>query len=344
MYYVCKNTRVHLYVVCSPIVFNVHILHACTVHTYLHVHHPPPPYIYSIMFWTDDGNDPKIKRARMDGTLETTIFRQSGSFSNFIHPNDVAIDYNTDFLYFVEGVSGSLSVSTFNGNGRRSLISKDTDSSYIKKPRSLTIRHISEQYQDGDQRTEESIVFWSDPDLRVISRADIVTEGGSTANVRRSNLRWVLPKETEYVPYAVQFVSMHGHREGGERGCWLCTCICTIYVCSLLFLHSVSCLLPYLFYISHFVSCLSIVLPSTAIPISFLPSSLPPEITGLATGPCSPARGSCEYLCIPINATHRKCACPDDNTTTCREGIRTTAVVRIANVNFLMTPTVCAKY
>ena len=233
MYYVCKNTRVHLYVhvVCSPIVFNVHIFACmyctctCTYpHTYIHVHAPPPSHththICSIMFWTDYGNDPRIKRARMDGTLETTIFRRSGSFSNFIHPNDVAIDYNTDFLYFVEGVSGSLSVSTFNGNGRRSLISKDTDSSYIKKPRSLTIRHISEQYQDGDQRTEESFVFWSDPDLRVISRADIVTEGRSTANVRRSDLRRVLPKETEYVPYAVQFVSMHGHREGGERGGW----------------------------------------------------------------------------------------------------------------------------
>jgi len=229
MYYVCKNTRVHLYVVCSPVVFNVHIFACmyctCTYpHTYIHA--PPPSYICSIMFWTDYGNDPKIKRARMDGTLETTIFRRSGSFSNFIHPNDVAIDYNTDFLYFVEGVSGSLSVSTFNGNGRRSLISKDTDSSYIKKPRSLTIRHISEQYQDGDQRTEESIVFWSDPDLRKISRADIVTEGGSTANVRRSNLRRVLSRDTEYVPYAVQFVSMHGHREGGERGCWLCLSLC----------------------------------------------------------------------------------------------------------------------
>ena len=192
-------------------------IYTCTCpppHTHTHTH------ICSIMFWTDYGNDPRIKRARMDGTLETTIFRRSSSFSNFIHPNDVAIDYNTDFLYFVEGVSGSLSVSTFNGNGRRSLISKDTDSSYIKKPRSLTIRHISEQYQDGDQRTEESFVFWSDPDLRVISRADIVTEGRSTANVRRSDLRRVLPKETEYVPYAVQFVSMHGHREGGERGGW----------------------------------------------------------------------------------------------------------------------------
>ena len=54
-----------------------------------------------------------------------------------------------------------------------------------------------------------------------------------------------------------------------------------------------------------------------------LPLSLTPpmhaEVTGLTTGPCSPAIGLCEYLCPPINATCPKCACPDDSTTTCQE-------------------------
>ena len=37
MYYVCNNTRVHLYVVCSPIVFNVHIF-VLYMHMYIPTH------------------------------------------------------------------------------------------------------------------------------------------------------------------------------------------------------------------------------------------------------------------------------------------------------------------
>ena len=68
-----------------------------------------------------------------------------------------------------------------------------------------------EQYQDGNERMEDSITFWSGPDLRVTSTADVVTERGSTANVRRSNLRQMHSRKMECVLYTVQFVPVHGH-------------------------------------------------------------------------------------------------------------------------------------
>ena len=45
-------------------------------------------YMCRLMFWTDHGTVPSVKRANMDGTTVTTIVSQ-----NIIWPNGLAIDY-----------------------------------------------------------------------------------------------------------------------------------------------------------------------------------------------------------------------------------------------------------
>ena len=182
---------------------------------------------HSLMFWTDYGDPPTIERARMDGTGRATIVQRADMFQNLDHPNDIAIDFDTELLYFADGAAGIVAAVTFNGNGRvilnkfrdnPSLRRSQPVTNFIRKPKSLTLRHLSNANRDSDENTEQAELFWSDPEFHGISAVDLVTTGRRTGGIEHSNLRSVLPRTTDYKPMAVQFVSLQGHKPGGECG------------------------------------------------------------------------------------------------------------------------------
>ena len=165
----------------------------------------------------------------MDGSLRVPVITRGGPFPNLRHPNDVAIDLNTDMVYFSDSSAGIIGVATLSGNGGRVIVNKMSDNpqlrrsqpttDYIRKPRSLSIRHLASVHQDNDDDTEESELFWSDPDFNTISVTDLVTTGRRTMGIEKSRLRLLLSKATAYKTYAVQFVSRNGHKDGGEIDC-----------------------------------------------------------------------------------------------------------------------------
>ena len=122
-------------------------------------------------------------------------------------------------MYFSDGSRGLIGAVTISGNSGRVIVNRMVYTGYIRRPCSMAIRHLDDAHQD-DVDTEETEVFWTDPELRTISAANLVTRGGETEGIRKSNLRSVLSRATDYKPLAVQFVSSDGHRENGE-GVWV---------------------------------------------------------------------------------------------------------------------------
>lgn len=175
------------------------------------------------MFWVDYGQEPRIERAHMDGSERTTIVSRASPFSNLRYPNDVVIDFTTEFLYFIDGSAGFIGVVSFSGTGK---IVVPASEPYIRKPFSLTLRHLSEQYQDGDSETEEATLYWSDRNYYSFARTDIVTRNSRISGIEHMSLRGILPRSTQYPPYGVQFVSMSGHKEGGMYVIILHVCLC----------------------------------------------------------------------------------------------------------------------
>ena len=128
-------------------------------------------FVNSLMFWTDFGDEPKIEIARMDGSTRRPIIgRGSTPFQDFLHPNDVLIDLNTEFVYFCEGSAGIVGVTTLAGNSGQIILDKTVDNptlrrsqpvtSFIREPRSLSMRHLAPIHQDNDDNTEETELFW----------------------------------------------------------------------------------------------------------------------------------------------------------------------------------------
>ena len=180
------------------------------------------------MFWTDFGNNAKIMSARMDGSKNRSIVSaDSEKFSSLLYPNDVVIDLNTDIVYFCDGSAGIIGAVTLSGSGGKIIVNHLRDnpplrrsqptSSFIRKPRSLSIRHLAEAHQDGDDNTEQTELFWTDPEFNTLTATDLVTTGRTTSGIVKSNLRSLLPRTTKYKPFAVQFVSLNGHKVGGEQ-------------------------------------------------------------------------------------------------------------------------------
>ena len=210
---------------CTTYIIIVHSLYILLLTHVLHV--MLIDNLRSVMFWTDFGDTPEIKGARMDGTSPTSIIgRGTEPFSNLRYPNDIAIDFNTNLLYFCEGGSGIIGVTTLTGNNGRILVDKLEDNPhlrrsqpttrYVQQPRSLSLRHLAPAHRDDDFDTEETELFWADPDIRTITSTDLVTTGGAISSILKTPLRPVLTK-TGYNPLAVQFVSSSGHKPGGGQ-------------------------------------------------------------------------------------------------------------------------------
>lgn len=79
------------------------------------------------MYWSDYGEIPKIERAHMDGKFRTTIISQ-----NLTWPNGLAIDHDTNKIYWTDGGTKSISFSNLDGSDRRILIGKITSSLTIR--------------------------------------------------------------------------------------------------------------------------------------------------------------------------------------------------------------------
>lgn len=71
------------------------------------------------MFWSDWGVEAMIERANMDGTSRVII-----ASKKLIWPNGLAIDYDQNKLYFVDGGTKTLENMNFDGSSRKTIISK----------------------------------------------------------------------------------------------------------------------------------------------------------------------------------------------------------------------------
>lgn len=72
-----------------------------------------------LMFWSDWGEEAMIERANMDGTSRVII-----ASKKLIWPNGLAIDYDQQKLYFVDGGTKTLENMNFDGSSRKVIISK----------------------------------------------------------------------------------------------------------------------------------------------------------------------------------------------------------------------------
>lgn len=70
------------------------------------------------MFWSDWGAQAMIERADMDGKNRFPIHKQ-----NLKWPNGLAIDYDQQKLYFVDGGMKTLENMNFDGTGRKVILS-----------------------------------------------------------------------------------------------------------------------------------------------------------------------------------------------------------------------------
>ena len=74
--------------------------------------------IFSMMYWTDWGANPKIERAGMDGSARQTIVT-----GNLGWPNGLTIELATDRLYWVDAKLDKIEKSDLNGGNRQLIMS-----------------------------------------------------------------------------------------------------------------------------------------------------------------------------------------------------------------------------
>lgn len=66
------------------------------------------------LFWTDDGQTPKIERALLDGTNRTILASES-----LASPRGLTVDYTNDFLYWTDDVLDMISRMAMDGTQRQ---------------------------------------------------------------------------------------------------------------------------------------------------------------------------------------------------------------------------------
>ena len=69
---------------------------------------------HSFMYWTDWGANPKIERAGMDASNRIVIIS-----SNLTWPNGLAIDYETQRLYWADAGMKTIEFGNFDGSDRQ---------------------------------------------------------------------------------------------------------------------------------------------------------------------------------------------------------------------------------
>lgn len=74
------------------------------------------------MYWTDWGANPKIERAGMDASSRIVIIS-----SNLTWPNGLAIDYETQRLYWADAGMKTIEYGNFDGSDRQVKKKKKTE-------------------------------------------------------------------------------------------------------------------------------------------------------------------------------------------------------------------------
>ena len=143
------------------------------------------------MFWTDWGSNPKIERARMDGSERVAIVN-----SHLRWPNGITIDYGTSRIYWVDAGMRTLESALFSGGDRRVIVSNQKRN--INHPFGVA-------FYGG-------FVFWSDWHNHSIFRADVDDQVGGVDQFRiQGNLN---------LPMELRFVSSVSARPGGREEGW----------------------------------------------------------------------------------------------------------------------------
>uniref|UniRef100_A0A3B1J6C8 Low density lipoprotein receptor-related protein 4 n=1 Tax=Astyanax mexicanus TaxID=7994 RepID=A0A3B1J6C8_ASTMX len=117
------------------------------------------------MYWTDWGANPKIERAGMDASSRVVIIS-----SNLTWPNGLAIDYQTERLYWADAGMKTIEFGNFDGSNRQVLIGTQ-----LPHPFGLTLH--------------EDKIYWTDWQSKSIQSADKMTGlGRSTLAENLENL------------------------------------------------------------------------------------------------------------------------------------------------------------
>lgn len=81
-------------------------------------------FIFRYLFWTDWGEEPKIERAGMDGSLSTrTVIVDD----NIFWPNGLTLDYKDWRVYWADAKYNYIHSCTYDGRDRKVVISKRSD-------------------------------------------------------------------------------------------------------------------------------------------------------------------------------------------------------------------------
>ena len=76
-------------------------------------------YFFSrILFWTEHGSSPKIRRSSLDGSSVFNIV-----ISNVQEPMGITIDYVQDMVYWVDRSKATIEKATFIGQSRETVTS-----------------------------------------------------------------------------------------------------------------------------------------------------------------------------------------------------------------------------
>ena len=71
-------------------------------------------FVFRFMYWTDWGASPKIERAGMDASNRLVIIS-----SNLTWPNGLAIDYESQRLYWADAGMKTIEYASLDGSNRK---------------------------------------------------------------------------------------------------------------------------------------------------------------------------------------------------------------------------------
>ena len=102
------------------------------------------------LYWTDWGIDERIEKADMDGRNRVTVID-----SGLYYPNGLALDFDRNWLYWIDASYERLEVYEFPTNTRRQVISSQV---YLRYPFGLALHqnHLywTSQYYNGIYRAD----------------------------------------------------------------------------------------------------------------------------------------------------------------------------------------------
>jgi len=108
------------------------------------------------MFWTDWGENPKIERAGMDGSLDSRVVIVD---DNIYWPNGLTLDYDDLRIYWADAKLNYIHSCTYEGRDRRVVAMKDNkDDPSLPHPFAITLINND--------------LFWTDWSTKSIHRCD----------------------------------------------------------------------------------------------------------------------------------------------------------------------------